>query len=123
MDITTILNRRASAVVDAQFHFLPSQISASPKMKSEAGAPNSGDHSLSYPSQPPLGQMNAYPQQSNMPMMQNAYVPGYQNTQIPDGVHASNDQAAKNFACSTCGKGFARRSDLARHGRPVSFKQ
>ena len=36
-----------------------------------------------------------------------------------DGSVGANDAAAqaKAFACSNCGKGFARRSDLARHGR------
>ena len=28
--------------------------------------------------------------------------------------------AVKAFACSTCGKGFARRSDLARHGKKIT---
>ena len=36
------------------------------------------------------------------------------------GHHASrssgSSEAVKAFACATCGKGFARRSDLARHG-------
>lgn len=33
--------------------------------------------------------------------------------------HGSNE-CIKAFACATCGKGFARRSDLARHGKKPS---
>jgi hypothetical protein len=33
-----------------------------------------------------------------------------------DGKVGSGANLVKAFACSTCGKGFARRSDLARHG-------
>ena len=32
--------------------------------------------------------------------------------------HGSNG-SVKAFACTTCGKGFARRSDLARHGKSL----
>ena len=34
---------------------------------------------------------------------------------------AGSERKGKAFPCSTCGKGFARRSDLARHGK-FSFK-
>ena len=79
------------------------------------------------------------PQQNNMtPMIQHSYHPtatpdqGYQQqaslgaVQTPvstdhsqiDGGRASTGSSGlpKAFACSTCSKGFARRSDLARHG-------
>lgn len=139
MDITTILNRKGSAAVvaaEAQFQqqFIPAQLdTSSPRMKPEPGVPGTGDNPvLSYaPHPPPLGHMtNTHqdmryaPQQhpsSSMPLMQNAYVPsGYPSAQIPNSAASqgrSGDPPPKTFHCSTCGKGFARRSDLARHGR------
>jgi hypothetical protein len=76
-------------------------------------------------------------QQNNMPMMQHTYHPNagadpsYQQqaqmgaVQTPlqqdqttaDGGRPSGSGLPKAFACSTCAKGFARRSDLARHGK------
>lgn len=73
-----------------------------------------------------------------MSMLQNSYVPqtfgldnGYlqahpqQHQEQPqdqqDQQRLSSRQPAgdtmKAFACTNCGKGFARRSDLARHGK------
>jgi uncharacterized Zn-finger protein len=37
----------------------------------------------------------------------------------PGGRPASETGPPKAFPCSTCGKGFARRSDLARHGKEL----
>jgi hypothetical protein len=90
----------------------------------------------SYPAMPPQ-HMNGmrYPSpsqmQAPMPMLNNNnYIPQppdhaygqQQQQQVPDqqqhqgGRPASDTGPPKAFACSTCGKGFARRSDLARHG-------
>jgi hypothetical protein len=91
----------------------------------------------SYPSIPQQ-HMNGlrYPSpsqmQAPMPMLNNNnYIPNppehayTQQQQMPDsqvqhqhngGRPASDTGPPKAFACSTCGKGFARRSDLARHG-------
>lgn len=39
-------------------------------------------------------------------------------THFDDSVRASSgNESVKAFACTTCNKGFARRSDLARHGK------
>ena len=85
-----------------------------------------------------------YPSPSNMQtpisMMNNGYVPAPthpasygqdapqaqpQQAHQPGSRSASGDSGPpKAFACSTCGKGFARRSDLARHGmlHQVAFR-
>lgn len=113
------------------------------RIKSENGSergvsPHPSDSSRYSSQQPqqPLPSYPAMPQHMNgmrypspMPMLNNnAYIPqppehAYgQQQQVPDqqqhqgGRPASDAGPPKAFACSTCGKGFARRSDLARHG-------
>jgi hypothetical protein len=91
------------------------------------------------PSYPPMPQqhMNSMPRypsptamQSPMPLLNNgSYIPNppehtYAQQQQPEPQHQAHaggrptneNGPPKAFACSTCGKGFARRSDLARHG-------
>ena len=89
------------------------------------------------------GQMHRYSAESqmggsHMPMIQHSYHPNapsdqqYQQAQLGavqqplpqdqsslDGTTTvrSANPLPKAFACSTCSKGFARRSDLARHGK------
>lgn len=81
------------------------------------GAPNG----MRYPSPP--GMQNA------MPMMQQPYRPDlpFDNSMMPTQQQDNTRQrqpgdatVTKAFPCSTCGKGFARRSDLARHGKFLS---
>ncbi|PQE14606.1 putative glass protein [Rutstroemia sp. NJR-2017a BVV2] len=78
------------------------------------GAPN-GMH---YPSPPPSSMQ--------LPMMQQPYRPdvGFDNGMMHQQDNTRQRQPAdptvqKAFPCSTCGKGFARRSDLARHGKSI----
>ncbi len=56
-------------------------------------------------------------------MLQNDFVSNHllENAYIADEPHGQERPMAtftgqKAFACNTCGKGFARRTDLARHG-------
>ena len=82
----------------------------------------------SYPSPSDLQQPLAIlPTNYHDRSFENVYLPqrhenNQQQAEIDDDIsqrHGSNG-AIKSFACTTCGKGFARRSDLARHGKTLS---
>ena len=45
-----------------------------------------------------------------------------QKEEAPGSQRSGSSGSVKAFACTTCGKGFARRSDLARHGEPILEK-
>lgn len=64
----------------------------------------------SYHPNPPTDP-NSYVQQA-----MNAPPPVHDQQQQQDGLRTTGSGLPKAFACSTCSKGFARRSDLARHG-------
>ena len=90
--------------------------------------PNLGplQNGMRYPSPASLHQQIPMIQHSYHPAQQEGYPsmqPVQQQQQHQEqGIHDSGRPAGgsglpKAFACSTCGKGFARRSDLARHER------
>lgn len=94
---------------------------------------NGAPTGMRYPSPPTM--------QGSMPMMQQPYRPDvtFDNGMMPTQQQQQQQQpqpqppldnttrqrqpgdptVTKAFPCSTCGKGFARRSDLARHGEPL----
>ena len=94
-----------------------------PPIQAYQTMPNALANGIRYTS--PTPQMN-----SPIPMLHNSYVPNppehtyaqqapqpeQQPTQVATRSGTGESGPPKAFACSTCGKGFARRSDLARHG-------
>ncbi len=99
-----------------------SRYSSTPRygqMPSMNGVPNP----MQYPSPTAM--------QNPLPMLQQTYQPSneYANNMVPQETQTSRPRQAadptaqKAFPCSSCGKGFARRSDLARHGMMKSIPQ
>lgn len=84
------------------------------------GSPSSLHTPLHTPMQTPLQMPDNIPSSvpagvmiPGMPTMGSGVHMGYNKP--PDMPQQANE--AKPYPCSTCGKGFARRSDLARHGK------
>ncbi|KAJ5042917.1 uncharacterized protein L3040_004308 [Drepanopeziza brunnea f. sp. 'multigermtubi'] len=127
--------------VPQDLHLLQSISQANSMHMSDTGSergnsPHDSEHSRYSGSAPRYGQMNGmngapnmrYPSptamQAPLPMLQQSYPsdPRFDNgmmqqESIRSPAQSGNGIAQKAFSCSSCGKGFARRSDLARHER------
>lgn len=130
MDIGNILNAKGNVAAAAEARRQQQLAQSTPMsnrsnsdMGSEQGSTSSQLQPLHPSDNPPNKYPSPIPTEHNMQTMPPAFeIDGLQENGYPpnDDVQAAgtaDGQSKKSFACSHCKKGFARRSDLARHGR------
>lgn len=78
------------------------------------GQPNTAPNAMRYPS--PTAMQNPLPMLPQNYRAENSFDNGMMQPEPARPARQTGDAAHKSFPCGTCGKGFARRSDLARHG-------
>ena len=139
MGIGSMLNNQGGAPIMAEQH--PGQVHPTFVMD-RPNSPHGSEHSrysgpmnTSYPSPtamgaqlPPVPSANMGPGLSSLPPnMSHGTPPGMSPVGLPatTGMRPGEPSHAppKAYPCSTCGKGFARRSDLARHGMLLSCRR
>jgi len=94
--------------------YLANQLTGIPRYPSPSMQQQSNMPIIQHSYHPNAGVDQSYQQQAQMGAVQ---TPTQQDQLNTDGSRPSGSGLPKAFACSTCAKGFARRSDLARHGK------
>ena len=125
MEIDDMLNARNAAAADAQLR--QQQMNSVANMDNNAAyAMNSQTGSGMHQQQslPQNQSMMSYPTLTQAPtsqLIQNDLMDNSSHDDQPQQQDTNGSrpqsEAPKAFSCSTCAKGFARRSDLARHGQ------
>lgn len=124
MEIGGLLNVRQQAAADSHLRLHHHSMQMDPNSYNLSQAhPPAMTHQPQHQSHNPnsMHYSSLQQQHSAEQMYTNNYNAHQQNQEVVDDdfgtPRTKGDSAAKAFACSTCQKKFARRSDLARHGK------